>query len=198
MTYDSIDTIPAKLFFRIMETGDISLLSTKKKAEYDLMSIWENLQEEHGKINPDNRTGKTMSIYRKIEALSAKYEAIKLAVHCMKSHRDKDLFGLLQNYGYKLTWRNLREDLERVERESKAIETKILRAKQQLPKQKKNKGESADISFDEAVLGYAAFTGSGFVDTNKITVPQYYALINIGNQKIRALENGKAKQNNKG
>lgn len=191
MTHDSIDTIPAKLFFRIMETGEVSLLSNEDKSEEELSDIWNKIQEEHEKISINDRQNKALNIYKKIEALSCRYYAVKLSVHCLKYVRDKDLFVLLKNYGYKITWRDLREDLERIERESKAIETKILRAKQQLPKQKKDKG--ASVSFDETVLGYAAFTGSGFVDTNKITVPQYYALINIGNQKIKALENGKAK-----
>lgn len=196
MIYDSIDLMPAKLLFRIIETGDISLLSTEKKSDEELESIWEKIQEEHSQINPNQEQNKAFNIYKKIEGLASRYQAISLAVHCMKTERDKELFVLLRNYGYKVTWRNLQEDLNRVERESKAIETKIARAKQQLPKQKKN--TSGQISFDEAVLGYASFTGAGFVDTNTITVPQYYALINIGNQKMKALENGKAKQNNKG
>lgn len=174
-----------------METGEVSLLSNEDKSEEELSDIWNKIQEEHEKISINDRQNKALNIYKKIEALSCRYYAVKLSVHCLKYVRDKDLFVLLKNYGYKITWRDLREDLERIERESKAIETKILRAKQQLPKQKKDKG--ASVSFDETVLGYAAFTGSGFVDTNKITVPQYYALINIGNQKIKALENGKAK-----
>jgi hypothetical protein len=47
MTYKTLDTIPYKLFVKISETGDVSLLSETEKDMEVLTGIWEQLYDEH-------------------------------------------------------------------------------------------------------------------------------------------------------
>lgn len=187
MIYDSLDIIPAKIFFRIQSSGDLFLLTDQNKSEQELKTIWELLESEHNEINPNKDENRSLNIFRKMEELSSKYESIKLAVHHLKNHLDLELVDLLKSYNYKFT-NNINKDLSRIERESKAFEVKISRIQSKLPKEKEE--DKSVISFDQVVLSYSSLVGSGFVDTNSITITQYYALVNIGNQKLKALENG--------
>ena len=192
MTYDSPDIIPAKIYFKILETGEVELLSTEIKDFEKLVAIWEKINDEYVSENKNQKQDKSFDLYKRIESLSAKYEAIKLSVKVIKYQDDQELKDLLIKYGYKFS-SDEEKDLDRILRESESLQIKIENLKNQLPKVDTKK----KLSFDETVLSYAAFTGYGFIDTNKITLTQYDALINIGNQKMKALESHGQGKNNK-
>lgn len=185
MIYNSIDIIPAKLFFKILETGEIELLSNEKCDNNRLQELWSELQKQQDQIAINNETNKVLQISKRIETLSSKYEAVKLAVKYLSLKYDDDLVDVLKGFGYKFT-NDLRKDLERIARENKAIELIISRLQKKLPKVE----ESNKKSLDNVIMTYAIITELGFIDSNKITLTQYYALIEAGNQKIKALENG--------
>lgn len=193
MTYDSPDIIPAKIYFKILETGEVELLSTKIKEFDKLVEIWEKINEEYVSENKSQKQDKSFDLYRRIEILGARYESIKLSVIGLKIEDDQELKDLLIKYGYKFSDDDEEKDLDRILRESESLQIKIENLRNQLPKVDTKK----KLSFDETVLSYAAFTGSGFIDTNKITLTQYDALINIGNQKMKALESHGQGKNNK-
>ena len=69
------------------------------------------------------------------------------------------------------------------------LEIKLKNYQRQLeklqPKTKDKTGKS--VPFDEVVLGYGVVTGLMF-KTNQITQSEYRALINVGNQKMEAIE----------
>lgn len=192
MTYDSPDIIPAKIYFKILETGEVELLSTEIKKFDKLIEIWEKINEEYVSENKKQKQDKSFDLYKRIESLSAKFEAIKLSVMVLKYQDDQELKDLLLKYGYKFS-DDEEKDLDRILRESESLQIKIENLRNQLPKVDNKK----KLSFDETVMSYAAFTGSGFIDTNKITLTQYDALINIGNQKMKALESHGQGKNNK-
>lgn len=194
MIYTSIELIPAKIFFKVQETGNLTLLTDEENADQQsLAQIWEQLKKQNGAL-PESEEGKrTLSIATRLEMLSARLEAVTLAAHHLKSVYDQDLMDILISKGYfpedyQFTdQEQLVEDLKRVDREAEALEIKIKMHKGKLPKQDGKR----KITFDQSVMGYAAFTGSGFIDPNTITLTQYYALINLGAEKIKALEDGK-------
>ena len=189
MIYKNADTIPAKLFFKIARTGDVSLLSTKKTKDFELLaSIFEDISLEDAELNPDKSVDKELSIYQKMEALHAKYKKIKYAVFCLYNSKDEELIEILKKDGYTFT-DDYEKSLKDIERYSESILNQIEAIKTRLPKQKEGK----KATFDEVVLSYAAVVGSGFIDTNAITLTQYYALLKIGTEKINALnsQNGK-------
>lgn len=191
MLYDSIDTIPAKTYFKIIESGDLKLLLSDGKRTINNISAledaWEKLEAEHSAIEEGKRDNTVMDISKKIESMAAKYEAITYAISYLRKLDDADLVRLLNNYGFQLDG-DIEQCLNRIESESEAIQIKIERERNKLPKE--DKDNSKKTTFDKVVLSYGAITGLGFVDTNKISLTQYYALIETGNEKIKALESG--------
>lgn len=196
MIYTSIETIPAKIFFRIQDTGDVSLLTSDEKPNLQkLGQIWEELKAQNSAL-PESEDGKkTLSIATRLETLSARLESVTLAAHHLKSLYDQDLMNLLISKGYfpedykYESQEKLVADLHRVDQEAEALQAKIDLHKQKLPKEESGR----KITFDQSVMGYAAFTGSGFIDPNQITLTQYYALINLGDEKMKALERDSSK-----
>ena len=200
MTYTSVDTIPAKLYLKILETGHVNLLSDKEVVEIieegaqnvitkkESENIWVNIQAEDAELIKDNKSDKTLNISKNIESLVAKLESINLSVFHLKMLKDADLISLLKKYGYTFT-DDLESDLERIERETEGLEIKLKNYQRQLeklqPKTKDKTGKS--VPFDEVVLGYGVVTGLMF-KTNQITQSEYRALINVGNQKMEAIE----------
>lgn len=189
MIYDSLDIIPAKLFFKIIQTGEIHLLSDEDLSEDKLIKIWEKLEDENELLNPNDEANKILEISRKIESLDATYNKILLSVHYLKEIKDEDLINLIRESKFKLETETFDSDLKTIEREAKNILVKIASFQKQLPEPNE---DEKPIKFDEVVLSYGVIVGSGFIDTNSITMSQYYALINVGNNKIKAMEeNGK-------
>lgn len=193
MIYD-FDTIPAKLFYKISETGNLDLLCTEKCTDEELKKAWIDILDKNDKYDNTKSSKKVVDILKKVESLKAKYEAIRLAVHCLKRKVDDELIDLLKNYGYKFKWNekeyslgNLtqyQKDLEQIEKESEVIIFKIKELEEKLPKQK----EEGKVPIDEVILGYAVILGMGFIDTNKITLVQHYTNIKLGNEKIKNIE----------
>jgi hypothetical protein len=187
MIYNSAEIIPAKLFFKILATEDYTLLSDKKYSQKELLEAWNIIKEEHDKLNPDNNSDKVLNLSKRIESLVSKYESIRLSIYHLRVLEDDELLSVLKNYDYKFTG-NLQEDLDVAERHSNALIDKIKELEERMPKV--NKKGKDDLNFDEAVMSYSSFIGSGFIDPNTIKLSQYYALINIGNKKIKSLEKG--------
>lgn len=186
MTYDSVDIIPSKLFFKILETGDIKLLSDEEKNEETLNKIWIEIQSQDSDLIKDNKRDKVIDLSKRIESLLARIESIKLAVFHLKILPDDDLLELLKNFGYKFS-DNLDSDLERVERETEAILLKIKIDQRRLNNLKPKKDSDKKVPFDETILSYSAFTHLNF-RPNTITQSEYRALISVGNQKIEAIQ----------
>ena len=100
MTYTSVDTIPAKLYLKILETGHVNLLSDKEVVEIieegaqnvitkkELENIWVNIQAEDAELIKDNKSDKTLNISKNIESLVAKLESINLSVFHLKMLKD--------------------------------------------------------------------------------------------------------------
>lgn len=193
MIYTSIDTIPYKVFWKIKESGNLTLLTDDPKPnEEALREIWEQILIQYGQLPEATEEKKTLDISSRLEELNARLESVTLAAHHLKSLYDQELMDMLISKGYFPEGyevedeEQFKEDLKRVDREAEAIQVKINLQKQRLPK----KENERKITFDESVMGYAAFTGSGFIDPNTITVTQTLALYALGAEKMKVLENG--------
>ena len=199
MTYTSVDTIPAKLYLKILATGHVNLLSDKEVVETieegaqnvitkkELNTIWISIQNEDSELIKDQKSDKVINISSKLESLIAKLESINLAVFHLKILEDADLINLLKKHGYSFT-DDLKTDLETIERETEGILLKIKNQHRLLEKLKPKTKNDKPVPFDETVLGYGVVTGLMF-KTNDITQSEYRALINVGNQKMKAIEN---------
>ena len=187
MIYKSIDTIPSKTYFKIIESGDLSLLCTENETptENELAEIFAKIQAEDEKLTEGKGKSKELDIYSKIESLSAKYKKIKYTVYYLRHLKDDDLIEILKKDGYTFT-DDFEASLNEIERLSESLLVQIGAIKSRLPKKQENEKETP---FDEVVLSYCALLEMGFVDTNKVVQSQYRAIIKMGNNKIEKLNN---------
>lgn len=200
MIYDSPETIPAKVYYKILDTGKLRLLTDDPNIkEEELKLVWDKIEEEYSSINKhvSKELKKVIDISKQIESLECKLQFVNLAVYYLRHVKDDELIDKLKSYGYSFKWVKpekdteiteaiYQADLDRVDRESEALTIKIGRLQLSMPKA--NKNESDEVPFDETVLMYAAFTGLGYVDPNSLPLTQYDAMIISGNKKMKALE----------
>ena len=183
MKYTSLDTIPLKLFYQILSSGDVSPLMDSKEDLSNVSEVWSALKEDFEKLDPSNSIQKTFKILREIEEYRAQYNGIQFAVEALKFDRDLDLENELRQFGFKLNEDNFIDDLERIKNESQALLMFIEELEVTLPS---NDGKKAS-NIDEVILGYSSYTNLQYTDTNKITVTQYYALKKVFDEKLKAM-----------
>ena len=211
MIYNSIHTIPSRLFFQIVETGNITLLDTKKSALKlsqrinklilsngdkerikeqqsildsklkNLELIWIELEEADHKLSKNPRTDKFLNTSKSIEVLRCKQKKVELAISYLRIQDDEELRGLLMKSGHSFT-DNLVDDLKKIERFNRDIDVQIGKLELKLPKQEKNK----PTPFDELVIGYGMVAGQTY-KTNEITQSEFRALENNVKQKLEQL-----------
>lgn len=181
MTYHSLDIIPIKIFLKVAETGNLSLLSDEIEDKGKLLDLWENLSNEYLKLTKESKVNDR--IINSINKLEQKRESIYIALFLLGIRYDIELVSLLESYGYEIkNYKDLTKDIERISRQASVLEIKIERLKAQLPKPDI---EETQISIDENILSYSKIAETGFIDTNKVTAMQYIALKNIANKVIK-------------
>lgn len=193
MTYTSLDTIPLKLFYQIMSSGDVSLLTDDKNDLKNVSKLWEQIKAEFEELDPTNQIQKTFRTLKEIEEYKTQYNGIQFAIEALKFDRDLDLENQLREFGFKLTEDNFINDLETIKNESQALLMFIEELEALLPK---HNGKKA-TSMDEVILGYASYTNLQYTNTNSITVTQFYALKKVFDEKLKAMRQQVAKNKRK-
>lgn len=192
MIYNSIEIIPAKIYFKIEQTGSIELLTDEKKPDMAILSeVWKHLKKQNNAL-PESLEGKMVhSVNVRLGILNSRIEAVSMAVHVLKHMFNQQMMDILIEKEYftkdydHTDNEKFQMDLIKVNRETEALQMKVDLLNDKLPKEDKNKKK---VTFDQSVMGWAAFTGSGFIDPNLITLSQYYAIMNLGEDKIKSLE----------
>lgn len=188
MIYDSLDTIPLKLYLKISQTGDVSLLTDDKEQLARVQSVWEQLDEEFKALDPENKINKTLHLLIEIEEYTAQYDGLQFAISALQFDRDIDLENALREQGFKLREETFLQDLIQIKHESEALIMFIEECEAQLPKHNNKKATNVD----EVILGYCSITGLQYTDTNKITVTQFYALKKMFDEKLQILKKQEA------
>lgn len=183
MTYTSLDTIPLKLFYQILGSGNVSLLTNDKAELKNVSKIWEQLKAEFEELDPSNQIQKTFRTLKEIEEYRAQYNGIQFAIEALKFDRDLDLENQLREFGFKLSEDNFINDLNTIKNESQALLMFIEELEALLPK---HNGKKAS-NIDEVILGYSSYTNLQYTDTNNITVTQFYALKKVFDEKLKAM-----------
>lgn len=205
MIHTSIDTIPSKLFFKILSSGDVSLLSDDPEADIEeLKAVWSIIESEDKALFNSKESTKELGLHKQIESLLAKLQYVILSVFHLRIIKDQDLIKELQSDGYKIAWddskiqdENIADEiyhsqLDTIERESDALNMKLSSYQKQLEAIKPKIKDSEDYPFDELVMSYGVVSG-WMVRPNDITQSEFRALIKIGDKKMKSLENAVAK-----
>lgn len=178
------DTIPVKLYFSIVESGNLSLMGNGTDVER--LNAFDKITSHRDKFFQSQKKGKTkeLDVYCQMESLSAKYKAIQHSVYYLRHLKDEDLIQMLKSKGYKFT-DDFQGSLNEIEKMSEGLLVKIESIKKRLPE--KAESEENEPALDEVVLSYCALLEMGFVDTNSVTLSQYDSIVKLGNKKMDSL-----------
>jgi hypothetical protein len=204
MIYDSLDTIPYKLFIKIAETGDFTLLSDvennqittvlEQLAKVDILSeIWNKLYDEHLNKNQTSESKKIFKLSKTIDELIATNKVVLISCGCLRFDFNQELYDIIVGYGYQLSVADTKtyySDIDRIEREANAYIIKAEYYQKMLPEPKENENSEYDI--DDIMAGYSIITGLDF-DYNLISYTKFHAFQKQAIAKVKAME----KQNNK-
>lgn len=199
MIYDSLDIIPYKLFVKIAETGDISLLSDSEKDLDVLLEVWDKLYDEHLSKNQTSESKKIFKLSKSIDELLALNKVVLMACASLRFEFNKELYDIIIGFGYQLSiidTETYYSDIERIERESNAYVIKAEFYKQMLPDQKENENEKSDYGIDDVMASYSLILGFDF-DYNLVTYTKYHALQNQVNAKIKSIQKQNTKSDGK-
>ena len=181
----SIDTLPVKVFYKIVETQNLNLLPRNNHGKKELVSIWLKIYDEFQKRDSNELSKRIFRISVDIEYLHSKFNLIVMCIDSLKFDYNKDLINILKEHGYIINEKNYAKSLESAERNAKGIFSKIELLKNQLPKETKAKKES---SIDDVLAGYSTILGFNIGDFNKITCSEYLGWKNQVEVKIKNQE----------
>lgn len=191
MIYKSLETIPYKLFLKIVKTGDVLLLSDAEDDVSILSEIWHNLWQEHESKNNNPEDKKVFRISKNLETIKCQYKIILMACESLLFDWNDELVAMLHEFGYILRsvdTATYYQDVERIQREAEAYKSKINTIQKQLPKP----SDDNTYKIDDIMASYSLILGFDF-DYNLVSYSKYHALQNQVEAKIKRLET----QNNK-
>jgi hypothetical protein len=187
MHYDSLDILPIKLYYKIAETGNLSLLSSLLTDENELQKLWFELDCGFKDLDKTEEATKTFRLSKSISALEIKHQFVLMACETLRFEWNEEIINILRSHEYTLRDTDTEtffSDLERIEKETNSIVVKVNMLRRQLPKTDNNKNKS---SLDEVMASYASILGFDF-DFNTISCTKFFALQSQVHSKVKALE----------
>ena len=199
MNYYSLDTIPYKTFFKIAESGNLFLLSDTEKDPVILAEVWEDLHEQHlQRQSGTSEEKKTFRISKEISALETQYKFVLLACEALKFDYNQELIDrLTKKYHYTLRCTDTEtyyQDIEQIERESKALKVKINTLSKLLPKVE----QGDNYSIDDVMASYCSILGYQIGDFNTITYTAFYSYEKQVHAKIDSIKKQEIKNKKNG
>jgi hypothetical protein len=195
MIYDSLDIIPYKLFLKIEEVGDVSLLSDEECDVQQLLVTWEKMYEDHLTRNQSSESKKIFKLSKRIDELIAMNKVIVIGCRCLRFEYNEELVSMITGYGYNLGTEstvNYYECLDRIERESNAYVVKAEYYKGMLPEQK-GENDKSEFTADDVMASYSSILGFSIGDFNKVTYNAFYGYEKQVNAKGNVLVKGSEK-----
>lgn len=187
----TIDTIPAKTFFRVQQTGDLTLLSTEKKTNKELYDAWEEIVKKDQEITGNKKSNRIINLTTKIERLNLELETLSAVITSLKNERNSDLETILKESDYKLTEKNFAQDLETAQRQIKSIKVRISRFENELKRLLPTENQQKQETFEDILVNIFTVLEIGLVDANTITLLYFRSLEKQAVRKIEALQKSK-------
>jgi hypothetical protein len=199
MIYDSLDIIPYKLFMKIAETGDVTLLSDVETDISILNDIWTKLHDEHLNKNQTSESKKIFKLSKSIDELLTLNKVVLMACSSLRFEFNQELYDMIIGFGYQLSiidTESYYSDIEKIERESNAYIIKAEFYKQMLPEHNENENVKSEYGIDDVMASYSLILGFDF-DYNLVTYTKYHALQNQVNTKIKSIQKQNTKSDGK-
>lgn len=187
MKYSSLDTIPYKLFVKISQTNDYSLLSDEETDISVLKSIWEGMYNEHLSSNQTDDSKKVFRISKDVENLLSLNRIVLMACESLRFEFNDDLIVFLKNIGYQFDNEDTEtyyDSLGRIEREANAYIIKAENFKDMLPK---GVDSESKHNVDDVMASYCVILGFNIGDFNTLTYRAFYGFEKSVTSKIKAM-----------
>ncbi|QYS85408.1 hypothetical protein JJC03_09165 [Flavobacterium oreochromis] len=186
MHYSSLDYLPVKVYYDILETNNVNLLSDTITDKKELSELWTSLSNKFKDLDNSDYAKQTFSRNKQIQVLEVKQRLVLMYLNLLSFEYDDAIVSKLNALGYNVRTDNTDDyylDLKRVEVETNGIEVKINALKNQASKT----DNSQSVTIDEVLASYSVILGFDY-DYNTISCTKYLALKSQVNKKIKALE----------
>lgn len=190
MIYNSLDIMPIKLFLKIVETKDLTLLGNLPNNELD--ELWQSLYAQYLELDSNPTAKRHFRTAVNVDFYLLKYQYILYMCEALAFDWDDEFVNQLKSYGYKITKENYYKDIERIVREANGLKIKAETLQQQLPKDEEN---NSKVNIDEVISGYCLILGYDLGDYNLLTVTKFLAIKKTVNAKVDNIK--KQEQKNK-
>jgi len=191
--YRSIDFLPVRNFYMIVETGDYRWLlkgidyDNMPAVKQDLTEVWENIWQQFIEVSNDREWAIYYDNVRKLAQLESQYHIQRAMIFYLCFRPKKEYIEALKEQKIKIDFSSAeayKDSLEAASRKVENLKTKIeLLQKEQ--ESKANRGESGD--FTDLVYTVERFQGFP-VDIDKLSIRRFVRMLN----QIKK-ENGKRK-----
>lgn len=161
--YYSYETIPLRLFFDIIKSGDLKLLKLSRSASNDKLDIiWEEIIKRNNEANGNFTYSNYLEAIRSYARLINEYTIIKACVLKLAHYgADLKVVDTLRELGYVVNIENGKkafdESLLAISNRSNNLVTKILAKKKEIEKYNEGKGEP--VTFARAIMSLSAQLG---------------------------------------
>lgn len=178
MIYNSLDSIPIIIFFKIAESGDFSLLSNEDSDIEKLEEIWLDLIKQHEERQNTKETDKFFKMQLEIAALEVEYEFVSGAIYSLGFEKNDELIEMLKKFRFIVrtdSTENYYNDLEFIQRASKSFELKMNHIKSMMPKADESKEKNNKFSIYDTMASYTRIMGYDF-DYETVSYSKFYAI----------------------
>lgn len=183
MVYNTLKILPVVVFFEILETNNLELLSDEELKEEELKDIWNKLYNEFNELSEQKAGSNQLNLRKKIENLISKYKAVVIAVECLFSGYDNNLVSFLKREGYVVTLDNFENDLHAIKKEANDLLVRANTFSSQLPKETETK-----VNIYDTLSSYSLILGFD-LEFEKISVMKFLSLKKQVQNKVKLLEN---------
>lgn len=194
--YKSLDTIPFKLFYKILDDNSLFYLLSNEDKEFEdftpeelikCASVWDKIYNSFLEIAPNDEDRKILNINREIEYLTSKHKLVITCCDCLSFDWNDEIVAIIRGFGYKLTDDNYYKDIETITRECDSLLIKCDRYIKMLPEQNEEEVSKEKINIDEMFASFSAILGIDF-DYNTISFTKTKALQKQVEFKLKSLE----------
>jgi hypothetical protein len=208
MIYNSLDTIPYKLFVDIESTQEYWKLSQNAKMAGDLNparlkmceETWEKLYEEHLSYNRSSESKKIFKLSKNIDYLTCMSNVIITGCSCLRFEYNEKIHSIFTANGFKLSIEDTDDyykSIDAIEREANDYIVKAEFYKKMLPEidEDEVKKKQQEFTIDDVLASYGAILGFDIGDFNTISYMKYFAYQKQVNAKIESIKKQNPNQN---
>lgn len=188
MIYKDFETIPYKLLVKIIETGNVKLLTDDESVlEEELHAIWSVIYSDYSVQNQNDEETRVFKIQKEIEYYESKYKVIMVGCEALEFGYNQDIADAFEEAGYYINESNYFEKIDGIRRQCEGLLIAAESHRENLPKPDKNN----TVTVDDILASYSTILQIDF-DFNTVPASKVIALGKQIDKKIKALT-----QNNK-